>query len=159
MLQKLKITSYALIVLLVFVLPSIAYSYSWRIAKSCRGYDCRIEGRICPKGAEGASAGSYIYWNYKRKKMPCGKNYAVTVRSLMRLPPKHGGHGQPIAKGVDGCEAYIKIGSIERMYVDRCNREFYKKIFNARNTNQKFDRDETASYIISTECSFVSGFK
>ena len=127
MLQKLKITSCSLIVLLIFVLPSVAYSYSWRIAKSCKGWSCRIEGRICPKGAkgagagsyictkskwvllkaescrgwncshkgqicpkgaEGASAGSYICWNYKWRKTPCWKNYAVTLRSFMSIPPE-----------------------------------------------------------------------
>ena len=64
MLQKLKITSYALIVLLVLVLPSQVDAVEF-YADSCAGWDCSHEGQVCPQGAEGASDRSYICTNSK----------------------------------------------------------------------------------------------
>ena len=57
MLQKLKVTSFALIVLLV--LPSQAVAVD-KYADSCKGWDCSHEGQVCPQGAEGASGTSFI---------------------------------------------------------------------------------------------------
>jgi len=57
MLQKLKVTSYALIVLLV--LPSQAVAVD-KYADSCKGWDCSHEGQVCPQGAEGARGTSFI---------------------------------------------------------------------------------------------------
>ena len=65
MLHKFKITFYALIVLLVLVLPSQAVADPEFYADFCAGYDCSHEGQVCPQGAEGASGTSYICLNSK----------------------------------------------------------------------------------------------
>ena len=63
MLEKFKIAFYALIVGLVLVLPSLAHSDE--DATSCKGWNCNIEGQICPQGVPGASAGDFICTNSK----------------------------------------------------------------------------------------------
>ena len=63
MLQKFKITSCVVIVMLILVLPSLAHSVE--NATSCKGWNCRIEGQICPQGVPGASAGDFICTNSK----------------------------------------------------------------------------------------------
>ena len=64
MLQKFKITSYALIVGLVLVLPSQTIAESG-YAKSCKGWNCSHDGQLCPQGAKGASDRGYICENSK----------------------------------------------------------------------------------------------
>ena len=64
MLQKFKITSYALIIGLVLVLPSQTIAESG-YAESCAGWNCTYEGQVCPQGAKGASDRSYICRNSK----------------------------------------------------------------------------------------------
>ena len=64
MLQKLKVTSYALLILLLLVLPSQAIAESG-FAKSCKGWNCTYEGQVCPQGVPGASAGNFICKNSK----------------------------------------------------------------------------------------------
>ena len=63
MLEKFKIAFYALIVGLVLVLPSLAHSDE--DATSCKGWNCNIEGQICPQGVPGASGGDFICTNSK----------------------------------------------------------------------------------------------
>ena len=77
MFQKFKITFYALVVLLVLVLPSQVVAqnptteYDWfgntstGYTNSCKGWDCAQEGLICPEGAAGARGASYICANKK----------------------------------------------------------------------------------------------
>jgi hypothetical protein len=83
MLQKLKITSYALIVLLVLVLPSQADAIE-KYAGSCAGFDCTLEGQICPQGAEGASDRNYVCTNSKWKKMNCEPDVSRELASVLR---------------------------------------------------------------------------
>ena len=59
MLQKFKITFYALIVLFVLVVPSQVVAADF-FAESCGGWNCTYEGQLCPQGAKGASGTSYI---------------------------------------------------------------------------------------------------
>jgi hypothetical protein len=68
MLQKLKITSYALIVGLVLVSHSSAQTVI-PDATSCAGWNCKIQGQICPQGVPGASAGNFICRNSKWAQM------------------------------------------------------------------------------------------
>ena len=70
MLQKFKITFYALIVLLFLVLPSHAAHTrgGWigdHPADSCKGWNCSYEEQVCPQGVPGASASSFICLNCK----------------------------------------------------------------------------------------------
>jgi len=69
MFQKLKITSYALIVGLVLVSHSSAQTVI-PDATSCAGWNCNIEGQICPQGFPGASAEDFICKNSKWVKLP-----------------------------------------------------------------------------------------
>ena len=66
MLQKFKITFYALIVL--FVLSGFSsqdVGIDKFIAESCAGWNCTHEGQVCPQGAKGASDKSFICRNSK----------------------------------------------------------------------------------------------
>ena len=74
MFQKFKITFYALIVLLVLVLPSHADATPF-FADSCPGYDCSHEDQVCPQGAEGASGTSYICYDSKWIPTTCDETY------------------------------------------------------------------------------------
>ena len=64
MLQKFKTAIYALIVGLVLVSHSSAQT-GIPDATSCKGWNCSIEGQICPQGVPGASAGDFICTNSK----------------------------------------------------------------------------------------------
>ena len=74
MLQKFKITSYALIVGLVLVLPSQTIAESG-YAKSCKGWNCSHDGQLCPQGAKGASGTSYICYDSKWIPTTCDETY------------------------------------------------------------------------------------
>ena len=78
MLQKFKITSYALIVGLVLVLPSQTIAESG-YAKSCKGWNCSHDGQLCPQGAKGASDKSFICLNSQWVPTTC------TERNIMDL--------------------------------------------------------------------------
>ena len=78
MLQKFKITSYALIVGLVLVLPSQTIAESG-YAKSCKGWNCSHDGQLCPQGAKGASGKSFICLNSQWVPTTC------TERNIMDL--------------------------------------------------------------------------
>ena len=79
MLQKFKITFYALIVLLVLVLPSQADAVEF-YADSCKGWNCSIEKQVCPQGAEGASDKSFICSNSRWE--PTAWNQDIVVNCL-----------------------------------------------------------------------------
>lgn len=78
MLQKFKITSCALIVGLVLVLPSQTIAESG-YAKSCKGWNCSHDGQLCPQGAKGASDKSFICLNSQWVPTTC------TERNIMDL--------------------------------------------------------------------------
>ena len=78
MLQKFKITFYALIVL--FVLSGFSsqdVGIDKFIAESCAGWNCTYEGQVCPQGAKGASAGTYICLNSKRVPTYCEESTII----------------------------------------------------------------------------------
>ena len=94
MFQKFKITFYALIVLLVLVLPSQAVAQKWignigtGYADSCAGQDCAQEGLICRQGTHGANDRSYICRKSKWKKITCedmrDKQYTEGINIVCR---------------------------------------------------------------------------
>ena len=67
MFTKHKVISYIFLISLVLVLPNL--SHSIEDAKSCRGWDCSVEGQICPMGVPGAQRGAFRCTNKKWKPM------------------------------------------------------------------------------------------
>jgi hypothetical protein len=94
MLQKFKITSYAFIVALLFVLPSQPVAEN---ATSCKGWNCSIEGSVCPQVVPGASAGDFICTNSKWLKIMRGYSNLTSIAECLTQ------------KG-DSCECMNKLG-------------------------------------------------
>ena len=91
MLQKFKITSYALIVGLVLVLPSQTIAESG-YAKSCKGWNCSHDGQLCPQGAKGASDKSFICLNSQWVPTTCTeRNIMDLYNSCVEITVRFGG--------------------------------------------------------------------
>ena len=118
MLQKLKVTSYALLILLLLVLPSQAIAESG-FAKSCKGWNCTYEGQVCPQGVPGASAGNYICLNSKWVPTKCTERKIMDLyNSCREIVVPYGG-----ARSMHKCvqSIWLAPGSYEKRTDMQCN--------------------------------------